>query len=232
MVFLVLSSYKASMISGLLLMALNWLVALLGAVGERVVFLLWLLLFLVTTVLEVGSFLGHLLHGGALLLQCVVTAHVVRVNCLLVRRLISTCIVTLGVFHHAVDEESTVYSLCVGHSFSPLAVALDFMVLALWDGILVKVVKSPDLVGHFEILHIENFASGEHVGAFDRALTDLLVDDGLVDLVIDRVGHGSLLLELVTFLLVLLTPDSSFVCSGEVDIIITDNLRASLLEHG
>jgi len=214
------------------LMALSWLVALLGAVGERVVFLLWLLLFLVTTVLEVGSFLGHLLHGGALLLQCVVTAHVVRVNCLLVRLLISTSVVTLGVLHHAVDEESTVYSLCVGHGFSPLAVTLDFMELALGDGILVKVVKSPDLVGHFEVLHIINFASGEHVGAFDRALTDLLVDDGLVDLVIDRVGHGSLLLELVTFLLVLLTPDSSFVRSGEVDIIVTDNLRASLLEHG
>lgn len=114
-------------------------------------------------------------------------------------------VVILGVLHYFVNEQSTVNSLGVLHGVRSFSVTLDFMELALGDGILVQVVKVPHLIRHFQVFHIVNFSSGEHVGGLNGALAHLLVDDGLVDLVIHSVGHGALGLELVTLVTVLLS---------------------------
>lgn len=87
------------------------LLALLRAVGERIVFLLWLLLFLVTALIS-GGFLRNLLHGGTLLLKRVVTTDVVRVLWvgtrihIRVRALMGGVVrsVVVGVLHDTVDE--------------------------------------------------------------------------------------------------------------------------------
>lgn len=195
------------------------------------------MLLYVTAVLETGGFLRHLLHSGALLPKCVVAADVVRVGLTLIanlsiRLLMHARVVILGVLHYFVNEQSTVNSLGVLHGVRSFSVTLDFMELALGDGILVQVVKVPHLIRHFQVFHIVNFSSGEHVGGLNGALAHLLVDDGLVDLVIHSVGHGALGLELVTLVTVLLSTDGSLVSPGEVHVVITDDLGPRLLEHG
>lgn len=142
------------------------LFALLRAIGESVVFLLWLLLLSVTAVLEPRGFLRHLLHSGALLLECVVAADVVRVGPILLAHAVvrllmhASCIVVLSILHNFVNEQSTVNSLGVDHGIGSFSVTLHFVKLTLRDGILVKVVEVPNLIRHFQILHIVNFTPG------------------------------------------------------------------------
>lgn len=137
------------------------LIALLRAIGERVI--LFLLLLNVTAVLETRGFLRHLLHSGALLLKCVVAADVVRVGPILLAHAVvrllmnASCVVVLSILHNAVNEQSTVNSLGVDHGVSSFSVTLHFVKLTLGDSILVKVVKVSNLIGNFKVLHIVNF---------------------------------------------------------------------------
>ena len=94
-------------------------------------------MFSVTAVLETGGFLRHLLHGGALLLKCVVAADVVRVWPILIAHTTVGLLMNTGrvhvvsVLHYAVNEQSTVNSLGVVHGVSALSVTLNFMELTL-----------------------------------------------------------------------------------------------------
>jgi len=96
----------------------------------------------------------------------------------------------ISVLHDTVNEEGAVDARRVVHAFAAAAVPLLFVVVALAEGVLVEVAECADLIGHFQVLHVVNFASGEHVGALDGTLADLLVDDGLVHFFFDGVGEG------------------------------------------
>ena len=94
-------------------------------------------MFSVTAVLETGGFLRHLLHGGALLLKCVVAADVVRVWPILIAHATMRLLMHAGrvhvvsILHYAVNEQSTVNSLGVLHGVSALSVTLHLVELTL-----------------------------------------------------------------------------------------------------
>jgi len=105
------------------------------------------------------------------------------------------------------------------------------MELTLANSILVKVGKVSNLIGDLKVFHIINFSSGEHVSRFNRTFTDFLVNNGLVDLIIDCVRHWTLGLIGIAFITVLLTTNCSLISSWEINVVIADNLRSSLLKH-
>lgn len=117
------------------------------------------------------------------------------------------------------------------HSFAALAVTLLFMVLTLAQGILIKVIESPNLVGHLQVFHVVNFSSGKHVCRFNRALSNLLIHDSLVNLALDCFRHSTFSLEVIALISILVSTNSALVGPWVVNIIVTDDLRSCLLKH-
>ena len=70
---------------------------------------------------------------------------------------------------------------------------------------MVKIVVGADLVSHTHTLHVIDLGSGELVGVLDRALSHLLVTDGIVDRVVDGRLVVSFHKVLVTLVCVLVT---------------------------
>jgi len=105
------------------------------------------------------------------------------------------------------------------------------VVLTLAKGILIQVGKRSDLVGHFQIFHIVDFSSGEHISGFNGAFAHFLVNYSLVDLFLNGMGHSSGALVVVTLVCVLVSTNSSFVSPRVVNIVVPNDLRSGLLEH-
>lgn len=105
------------------------------------------------------------------------------------------------------------------------------MILTLAKGILIEVVKRSDLVRHFQIFHIKDFSSGKHICRFNGALAHLLINNGLVHLLLDGVRHSCGTLVVIALESILVSPNSSFVGSWIVNVVVTNDLGPGLLEH-
>lgn len=164
------------------------------------------------------------MESSALMLSCFTEQFSILLLALSHVLLILSSVIDVGSTFHGL----LAYQGRLRKSIRSLTISLCFVVSAQNNRILIKCIVGTNIFLGFELLHVVDLGARDLWLIFNRAFANFLINDDLIYGILNCFSFACHLLEIISFICVLVALNCSFISAGVVDVVVANGTGAHL----